>query len=303
MEPWASRTSSIASSKRDKPPEDPEWYRNTESWANNRDFYNRRRGSGPKNRAETSPDAFVPFDPFTERSARPEDMIGHMDRVMRDMNSIMSTFMRSPFGPQDFGAMFPPEFKEHENRRQESTPIITELTDTDYDKLVSEKGIGSVVQKDIDGRIIPIEDDRLTSYPETRHGGIPGGQRSFFKSQIIQRTYDPSGKVQEVRKYRDSEGNQEQIIKRTIDGKTYTVTEKTTSDGREEHQEAFDGMDGADVNDFENKWSQNRQPLDYFKPNPDRQMATSEPLYDEVTRIDLMKDLFEPFKSIFKRFW
>lgn len=134
--------------------------------------------------------------------------------------------------------------------------------DTDIDDMVRKNGIRSLMAPMTDGRVIPIDDFGT----KNNQDGKIGSSNGFFQAKMYSKAMTGDGRVQEVKKYKDSQGNQFESKSRTVDGKTYAVIDKKAASGEEEHLENFYNMDGGDVDDFEKRWNDRRERMKELLP-------------------------------------
>lgn len=96
---------------------------------------------------------------------------------------------------------------------------------------------------------------------------------STFSSQTIRGT---EGKFEQKRTVRDSNGNEEITITRSIGNQTHSVTMKKDKTGATtEKIENFQNMDQDDLSKFEDKWRRNQQAIE---DNPGDRMINPAPI-------------------------
>lgn len=153
--------------------------------------------------------------------------------------------------------------------------------DTDIDDMVKKNGIKSLMAPMTGGRVIPIDDFETKNKQDGRVGSSDG----FFQAKMYSKAMTGDGRVQEVKKYKDSQGNHFESKSRTVDGKTYAVIDKKTASGEEEHLENFYNMDGGDVDDFERRWNDRRERMKELLPGSVAKAITDTGVtYDDHTR-------------------
>lgn len=147
--------------------------------------------------------------------------------------------------------------------------------DTDVDDMVKKSGVKSLMAPMTDGRVIPIDDFG------TKRNQDPNG---FFQAKMYSKAMTGDGRIQEVKKYKDSQGNHFESKSRTVDGKTYAVIDKKTASGEEEHLENFYNMDG-DLDEFERRWNDRRERMKEFLPGSVAKAITDTGVtYDDRTK-------------------
>ncbi|KAK7872989.1 hypothetical protein R5R35_004293 [Gryllus longicercus] len=78
--------------------------------------------------------------------------------------------------------------------------------------------------------------------------------RSFGRSMTSKTVSRPNGGIEHHKSVRDSSGNEEVTVTRSIGGQSYTITTKTDAQGKQERIENFVNMDEGDLKEFEKKW-------------------------------------------------
>jgi len=84
-----------------------------------------------------------------------------------------------------------------------------------------------------------------------------GGQdmkTSTFKYSTVTKKINPDGSVETITKHKDSDGNIEETTTRSLDGQSYTITEKKTPCGDMQTNENFINMDKDELKRFQEKW-------------------------------------------------
>jgi len=94
--------------------------------------------------------------------------------------------------------------------------------------------------------------DRLTE----KDGGKDNFKSAFQYSSTV-RKVGPDGSIEVKSSRRDSQGNEEVTVTRSLGDQTHTVMNKKNIEGVEEIKEDFVNMDQDDLRRFEEKWKEN----------------------------------------------
>ncbi|KAI1293801.1 hypothetical protein HDE_06589 [Halotydeus destructor] len=96
-----------------------------------------------------------------------------------------------------------------------------------------------------------------------------------FSSNIHRSETSTDGRRKSFRSHTDSEGNHYSVTTKSIGDRSYTVTEKTSSNGEKERIEEFENMLERDVKLFEEEFSGKQSTLDYNRiRNDDHESAS-----------------------------
>ncbi|CAL1530225.1 unnamed protein product [Lymnaea stagnalis] len=125
---------------------------------------------------------------------------------------------------------------------------LSERLDTDLDGKVSEKNILDLIKNPTDIQALEPVEPQLSIKNQPQ---IFSSSRSFSFSTIR----GPDGKVEQRKVVRDSSGQEESTITRSLGDKSYSVTTVTKADGQQETREAFNNIDEKEIGVFKETWS------------------------------------------------
>ncbi|XP_036146318.1 uncharacterized protein LOC105834259 isoform X2 [Monomorium pharaonis] len=111
------------------------------------------------------------------------------------------------------------------------------------------------VDTDLDGRISAREFSKMWNKRDVEVAK-PSVASSFSIGRSIRKKiiHRPDGTIEKKQIIRDSEGNEETIISKEADGKTYVVTVKKDRNGIETKTENLMNMDESELKNFTQKW-------------------------------------------------
>ncbi|XP_057305679.1 uncharacterized protein LOC130644162 [Hydractinia symbiolongicarpus] len=89
-----------------------------------------------------------------------------------------------------------------------------------------------------------------------KHGGEIS---SAFKYSTIRKKINSDGSIETRASKRDSDGNEEVVVTRSLGQQTHTVVKKKNNKGEEEETENFINMEQDELNKFEEKWNENKK--------------------------------------------
>ncbi|XP_011685787.1 PREDICTED: uncharacterized protein LOC105448744 [Wasmannia auropunctata] len=145
------------------------------------------------------------------------------------------------------------------------------------------ESLESKVDTDLDGRVSTEEFSKMWNKGNTEITK-PSVQNNFSIGRFVRKeiTRRSDGTIEKKQVIRDSEGNEETIISKEADNKTYVVTIKKDKNGIETKSEDLFNMDESELTEFNQKWKAsvkdnidssksifNRFPWEkFFGPNP-----------------------------------
>lgn len=156
-------------------------------------------------------------------------------------NSIFGHFFNFPFGHNQY---HPPQ----------------EDRDLDEDVTSGKQSLDDILQND---RTEHARDDTFF-HPFLWDGLDPGDKkggdfRGAFKYSTITKKYNPDGSVEIHSSKKDSSGNEETTVSRTLGDQTHTVINKTSKNGEQETKEDFVNMHENELKQFDDKWKSNQE--------------------------------------------
>ncbi|XP_025994561.1 uncharacterized protein LOC105194007 [Solenopsis invicta] len=167
-----------------------------------------------------------------------------MDNIMKNFFRFNSTFFDDKaVTALPFAA---PEKDNLRDRVLKSKPDTFALTEVPFE---------NKADTDLDGRISTEEFSKMwnkgnieVTKPSVPHSFSVG---KSVRKEIVRRS---DGSIEKKQVIRDNEGNEETIISKEADGKTYIVTIKKDRNGVETRSEDLLNMDENELKDFTQKW-------------------------------------------------